>query len=99
MIREFEIIKLIRHHNRGLFIFARHTGANHNFCVDRGSLFGGVPIYNYAEIRYDNGIFVFRPFKIEDYFTTIFNEGQTVQLILLSDTSQSNSGSAGISPL
>lgn len=45
MVRDFEIIMLVRHHNRGLFIFARHIGLNHDFCVEEGALFGGVAIY------------------------------------------------------
>lgn len=40
-----------------------------------------LPYIHYTEIRFDDGVFVFRPFYMEDYFINIFEEGQSVQLI------------------
>jgi hypothetical protein len=50
MVQDFEIIKTVVHHNRGLFIFARHLGENHNFEVASGSLLGDLPVYHYKDI-------------------------------------------------
>jgi len=88
MVRNFEVIKLITHHNRGLFIFVRHLGTDHNFQVAEGSIFGGLPIYNYQEMQpiHDKNknpqpdIFVFRPLAIEQYFDKRFKEGMKITL-------------------
>lgn len=87
MIRDFEIFHIIIHHNRGLFIFARHLASDHDFNIPEGSLFGDLPIVNYtnrfADIN-DESLspdeFVFRPLNIEQYFYREFNIGQKVAL-------------------
>ena len=87
MIREFEVIMIKIHHNRGLLVFARHLGPNHNFSVTEGSLFGDLPIYhdqNFQPKDEDDNprqdIFVFRPTQIERIFDRQFKEGQRVTL-------------------
>ena len=88
MTRDFEVIKVIIHHNRGLFIYARHLGSNHDFQVPEGSMLGDLPIYNYIEMQpisdksgnLPPGIFVFRPVTIDRMFDKQFKEGQKVTL-------------------
>jgi hypothetical protein len=88
MTREFEVIKTVIHHNRGLLVFARHLGSDHNFTVEEGSLFGNIPIYHYQEIKIHDkagylqpDIFAFRPLLMEHFFYKEFEEGQQVTLI------------------
>lgn len=89
MIYEFIIIKVFWHHNRGNFIFARHLGDMHDFCIPDDSLFGDMPVDHYREmgpINDENGIpqndvFVLHTFKIkrlDEHFT----EGQIVKLVV-----------------
>ncbi len=88
MIRNFEIIKTIIHHNRGLIIFAKHLGLKHDFVVAEGSLFGEMPIYEYRDMQtiLDNNenpkqeIFVFRPCNMDQLFDKRFVQGQKVTL-------------------
>ncbi len=90
MVRDFEIIKVIIHHNRGLVLFARHLGPDNNFTVPEGSLLKDLEVYNYKDIqpiRDQNGdprtdIFVFRPFGMERLFDESFKEGKRVALII-----------------
>lgn len=82
MIRQFEIFHLKTHHNRGLFIFARHLGDDHNFIVPDGSHLGDLPISHYTGISIDRDVFVFRPLNIEHLFDKRFNEGQVVELYI-----------------
>jgi hypothetical protein len=87
MNREFEVIKVVIHHNRGLFVFARHLGTNHDFQVPEGSILGDLPIYNYDEMKSLKDerpdIFVFRPIAIERMFDQQFKEGEKVTLTTL----------------
>lgn len=91
MRRDFEVIKVIIHHNLGLFVFARHLGSQHDFQVPEGSMLGNLPVYNYGEMRYSKdegenlppGIFVFRPMEVERMFDKQFKEGQIVTLFTL----------------
>jgi hypothetical protein len=77
------------HHNRGLIIFARHLGSDHDFEVPDGSIFGDLPIYHYLDMPpiHDKNdipqpdIFVFRPWKMERLFDKQFKEGDKVLLI------------------
>jgi len=88
MIRDFDVIKVAIHHNRGLFIFARHLGSDHDFEVPEGSIFGDLPIFTYLEMQpfpdkdgnLQPDIFVFRPLEIERLFDKQFKEGQKVTL-------------------
>jgi hypothetical protein len=80
MVRNFEVIKVIVHHNRGLVIFARHLGSDHDFKVPEGSIFGDLPVYSYPEALpiHDKNhnsqpdIFVFRPVAVERLFDKQF---------------------------
>ena len=91
MRRDFEVIKVIIHHNRGLFVFARHLGSKHDFQVPEGSMLGNLPVYNCDEMRSTKdenenlppGIFVFRPVAVERMFDKQFKEGQIVTLFTL----------------
>lgn len=91
MRRDFEVIKVIIHHNRGLFVFARHLGSEHDFRVPEGSILGNLPVYNYDEMKSTKdesenllpGIFVFRPVAVERMFDKQFKEGQIVTLLTL----------------
>jgi hypothetical protein len=88
MEREFEIIKVIIHHNRGLAIFAKHLGSNHNFSIADGSKLRDMPIYHYTDMypihdadgNQKPDIFVFRPFDMENLFNHSFKEGDRVTL-------------------
>jgi hypothetical protein len=91
MVREFEVVKVFSHHNRGQFIFAKHLGNNHDFEVPNGSVFGNIPIYHYVEIKSildENGnppraeIFVFRPTSLKWFPEGHFKEGQKVNLTI-----------------
>lgn len=87
---EFEIIKVLWHHNRGNFIFARHLGNTHEFEVPDGSFLADIPIYNYSEeirraSKKENqqlDMFVFRPISLGKLMDDYFKEGQRVQLII-----------------
>lgn len=89
MTHEFEIIKVIWHHNRGDFIFARHLGDTHDLEIPDGSLFGDVPIYHYIKMRSlkdENGalqpdIFVLKPMSMKWLVENHFIKGQRVKLI------------------
>jgi hypothetical protein len=78
MTRQFEIFQLKTHHNRGLFIFARHLGDDHNFNVPDGSQLGDLPISHFATER---DVFIFRPLNIEHLFDKRSKEGQVVLLV------------------
>ena len=90
MVHEFEIMKVVDHHNRGQFIFARKVKAGQNFEIKEGSLLGGIPIYHYLEMPRmlgENGqprldIFVFRPLALERISSDFFQEGQLIELII-----------------
>lgn len=90
MVRNFEVIKVVVHHNRGLFIFARHLGSDHDFEVAEGSIFGDLPVHTYLEMqpihdKNDNpqpDIFVFRPATVERLFDNQFKEGQRITLTI-----------------
>jgi hypothetical protein len=90
MVRTFEVIKVVIHHNRGLFIFARHLGLEHDFAIPDGSVFGDLPIVNYTEMQplHDKNdeprpdIFIFRPLPIERLFDKQFKEGQRITLTI-----------------
>jgi hypothetical protein len=90
MLRDFEIFHLNTHHNRGLVIFARHLGIDHNFNVPEGSLLGDLPILNYTDIMSKNtsetlspDVFVFRPLNVDQLFYRQFYIGQKVILNIL----------------
>jgi hypothetical protein len=87
MLRDFEIFHLNIHHNRGLIIFARHLGIDHNFNVPDGSLLGDLPILNYTETistsiseTLSPDVFVFRPLNVEHLFYREFSIGQKISL-------------------
>lgn len=87
MDRNFEVIETFIHHNRGLFIFARHLGDDHDFVVTEGSMFGDLPVYLYENIKLtdDNDnprqdVFVFRPVPMDRHFDKSFKKGQLVTL-------------------
>jgi hypothetical protein len=55
----FDIIKVLWHHNRGNFIFARHKGERHDFTIPDGSLLGDITVDHYREmgpIKDENGV-------------------------------------------
>lgn len=87
MVLTFEIIHVSYHHNRGQFIFAQLLDNVLDFEL-KDAVFGGVPIYNYAEmprILDDIGeprldVFVFRPSKPMQKGN--FVRGQQVELVL-----------------
>jgi len=89
MIFHFEIVKILNHHNRGQFIFARITSNDEILEVKEGSLFGGIAIYHYLEMQKllddkenEPKVFCFRPLVSrfpEDYFSN----GQIVALEIL----------------
>ena len=54
MVRQFEIILIRYHHNRGAFFFARHLGEQHDFIVEEGSLFGNIPVYQDTNFKPTN---------------------------------------------
>jgi hypothetical protein len=88
MVKQFEIIHTKLHHNRGLFIFARHLGVDHNFKVTDGALLRDLPVYHYSEIQPkadesdepQKGIFVFRPADMNRLFDNSFEKGAIVTL-------------------
>lgn len=88
MVRKFEIIKVIIHHNRGLVLFAKHLGSENDCTVSEGSVLRDLRVYNYTDIQplHDaNGeprpyIFCFRPFDMERFFDKSFKEGDRVTL-------------------
>jgi hypothetical protein len=88
MIRKFEIIKLINHHNRGQFIFARHIGDNNKIIIREVSELAGIPIYHYLEMSKNANehsqlpldVFLFRPIELGSFPTDYFIEGQLVEL-------------------
>ncbi len=90
MIRKFEILKIIKHHNRGQFIFARHIDPAFSIIVKDGSIFGGIPIYHYLEMysslpeneKLPTDRFVFRPLYLKGFPDGYFKEGQIVELLL-----------------
>jgi len=89
MVQNFEIIKIIKHHNRGQFIFARLINGGSDFEVKEGSMLGGVPVNPYLDMprildenqqpRLD--VFVFRPVEFV-YSADLFKEGQLVELVI-----------------
>jgi hypothetical protein len=89
MVLEFEIIHINIHHNRGLFIFARRLGENHEIEVPEGAMLRDLPVYHYKEIqpKDENGnprkdIFVFQPMNVERLFDKSFKVGDVVTLVL-----------------
>ena len=86
---QFEIIKIIKHHNRGQFIFARLINGDGDFEVKEGATLGGVPIQLYLNMprildenqkpRLD--VFVFRPVEFV-YSVDLFKEGQLAELVV-----------------
>jgi hypothetical protein len=90
MVFEFEIIYTSIHHNRGLFIFARHLGESHDFNIPDGAILRDLPIYRYTENqpKDENGnlvgdIFVFRPLNMNRLFDKSFKVGDIVTLSFL----------------
>ena len=87
MVREFEIIKLFDHHNRGQFIAARQLNFKEMIEIKEGALLNGIPVYHYLEmypISNEQGksqldIYVFRP-TLERFPKGYFHEGQIVEL-------------------
>ena len=89
MVQNFEIIKIIKHHNRGQFIFARLINSGSDFEVKEGSMLNGVPVNPYVDIprildenqqpRLD--VFVFRPMEFV-YSADLFKERQLVELVI-----------------
>lgn len=89
MTYEFQVIKVVIHHNRGLFVFAKHLGANHDFLIPEGSLLGDLPvaaeidrIHESEDSNSPKSIFRFRPRDIERYFDKGFEKGQQVVLTI-----------------
>ena len=88
MVREFEIIKVIIHHNRGLVLFAKHLGDDHQITVAEGSKLRDLRVYNYKDMQplHDEAgnprsdIFVFRPIDMDRFFDNSFKEGDRVTL-------------------
>jgi hypothetical protein len=88
MVKQFEIIHTKVHHNRGLFIFARHLGGDHNFKVPEGAILRDLPVCHYSEIQpkaEENDepqkvIFVFRPMGMNRLFDNGFKKGDVVTL-------------------
>jgi hypothetical protein len=88
MVQEFEIMKVLDHHNRGQFIFARQVIIGNDIEVKEGSLLGGVPIYHYLDIprmldendQPQLDVFVFRP--LDRFPADYFREGQLVKLVV-----------------
>jgi hypothetical protein len=91
MFIEFEIIKIFKHHSRGLFIISRLLNFKEAFEIKEGSFLNGIPIYHYlemypwpkadAEPRFD--IYVFRSVNYTPFSEGIFHEGEKVELRLL----------------
>lgn len=83
MVRSFEIIQTRIHHNRGLFIFARHLGEDHRFEVPEGSVLRDLRVYHYEVFQPPDGVFVFRPLDMERLFDDSFKGGEVVELMVL----------------
>ena len=89
MVRDFKIIKLFDHHNRGQFIIARQLNFNDTIEIKEGSLLNGIPVYHYLEmypISNEQGkpqfdIYVFRPI-LERFPNGYFQKGQMVELVV-----------------
>ncbi|MGG9962493.1 hypothetical protein [Ferruginibacter sp. SUN106] len=82
MVQKFEIIKIVKHHNRGQFIFARHNDTTQCIIVKEGSIFGGIPVYHYTDIEVDAGIYTFRPLNLAGFPDNHFQAGQVTDLLL-----------------
>ena len=90
MIQEFEIMKVLDHHNRGQFIFARQVNVGQDFHIKEGSLLGDIPIYHYIDtprMLDENGqpqldVYVFRPLSLIKFPDNHFQEGQLVNLVV-----------------
>ena len=86
MTYKFEIVHINIHHNRGLFIFARHLGNDHKFQIPDRSLLGDlfvdcyIPLQNKLQNEGKLDMFVFIPSRIEDIFDSRFHVGQQVVL-------------------
>ena len=88
MIREFEIIKLFDHHNRGQFIVTRQLHFKETIEVKEGALLNDIPVYHYLEmypISNEQGetqfdIYIFRPI-VERFPKGYFQVGQIVELV------------------
>jgi hypothetical protein len=90
MVKYFQIVDTKVHHNRGVFIVAKHLGADHDFKVGDGAILGDLPVYHYSEIQpkahHDDkpleDIFVFRPVDIDRLFDRSLKQGDIVTLTL-----------------
>lgn len=90
MSPRFEIIKVVSHHNRRLFIFARQLDFKEQLKIKKGSLLKGIPVYHYLEMyplhkedpepRFD--IYVFRPMDFTLFKNESFDVGEEVELQL-----------------
>lgn len=88
---DFEVLKVVWHHNRGNFIFAKHLGNSHDFDIPDGAVLGDVPVYSYEPLRGvkdKNGVsrpemFVFQPISLKWLADNHFTEGQQVKLIIV----------------
>lgn len=85
----FKVIKLIKHHNRGQFIFARQIGFKEPLLIKDGSLLNGIPVYHALDMypfskdddpQFD--VYVFRPMGMDGYPDGFFKEEQIVELVL-----------------
>jgi len=90
MTYEFEIKKVIWHHNRGDFIFARHLGQAHDLDIPGDALLEDVPVYHYAAMRaikdeegmLPTDLFCFRPISLKRLDPLRFTSGQRVKLFI-----------------
>ncbi|MCG2612975.1 hypothetical protein LZZ85_01745 [Terrimonas sp. NA20] len=87
----FRILKVICHHNRGVFIFTQLLDEDTTILVKEGSLLKGMSVYHYESLypyKDDNGsplldVFVFRPTDWKMLTCTLFTEGEIVELVLV----------------
>ena len=88
MVQEFEFIKVVIPHNRGLILFARHLGQDNDFLIYEGSMLRDLPVYKDSHSVHDeNGnirtdIFIFRPSDMDRLFDKSFREGERVMLTI-----------------
>jgi hypothetical protein len=84
----FRILKVVSHHNRGVFIFAQLLDEDTTILIKQGSLLKGLSVYHYEDVypgKDDSGSpildrFVFRPSDWTKLTCDIFTEGEIVEL-------------------
>ncbi|MBO9659130.1 MAG: hypothetical protein J7527_09935 [Chitinophagaceae bacterium] len=86
----FRILKVVSHHNRGIFIFTQLLDDDTTILIPKGSLLKGLSVYHYEDVypyNDDDGNpildrFVFRPTDWKMLSCDLFTEGEIVELVM-----------------